>query len=79
LILLAGKDGHGHRNRDALGVEEATLVFPIEARRRDPGVGQPIQRDVVQDLVAGQVADGLSVDEGAHRGRIWQVAGLERV
>ena len=28
LILLAGEDGHRHRNRDALGVEKAALVFP---------------------------------------------------
>src|SRR5215203_710011 len=30
LILLPGKDAHGYRNRDPLGVEKATLVFPIE-------------------------------------------------
>src|SRR5215472_1204459 len=36
LILLAGKDAHGHRDGDALGVEEAALVLPIETRRRDP-------------------------------------------
>jgi hypothetical protein len=28
LVLLAGKDGHGHGDGDALGVEEATLVLP---------------------------------------------------
>src|SRR4029453_6781308 len=33
LILLAGKDGRCNGDRDALRVEEATLVFPIEARR----------------------------------------------
>src|SRR5918998_777694 len=30
LICLAGKDAHGHRDGDALGVEKATLIFPIE-------------------------------------------------
>src|SRR5262249_21333723 len=48
LILLAGKDAHGHWNGDALGVEEATPIFPVEARRRDSGVCQPVERDVVE-------------------------------
>jgi hypothetical protein len=30
LILLAGKNTHCHRNGDALGVEKATLIFPVE-------------------------------------------------
>ena len=58
LILLAGKDAHGHRDGDALGVEKAALVFPIETRRRDPRVRQPVERDVVEDLVARQFARG---------------------
>src|SRR3712207_870079 len=58
LVLLAGKDTHGDRNGDALGVEEAALVFPIETRRRDPRVRQPIESDVVEDLVARQFARG---------------------
>jgi hypothetical protein len=56
LILLARKNAHGHRNGDALGVEKATLVLPIETRRRDPRVCQPIKRDVVEDLVTRQFA-----------------------
>src|SRR4051794_8203640 len=48
LILLAGKDAHGNGDGDALGVEEAPLVFPVEARRRDAGVRQPVERDVVE-------------------------------
>ncbi len=58
LILLAGEDTHCHRNRDALGVEKATLVFPIEPRCRDPRIRQPIQRDVVEDLIPRQFARG---------------------
>jgi hypothetical protein len=58
LILLAGKDGHGNGDGDALGVEEATLVFPIEARGRDPRLRQPVERDVVEDLVTRQFAGG---------------------
>src|ERR687898_420695 len=56
LILLAGKDAHGHRDGDALGIEEASFVLPIETRGRDPGVRQPIERDVVEDLVTRQFA-----------------------
>ena len=58
LILLAGKDAHGHGDGDALGVEEATLVLPVETRRRDPRVRQPVERDVVEDLVTRQFARG---------------------
>src|SRR3954452_6533760 len=58
LILLAGEDGHGHRDRDALRVEEAALVLPVEARRRDARLRQPVERDVVEDLVTRQLARG---------------------
>src|SRR5215468_12754106 len=58
LILLAGKDAYGHRDGDALGVEEAALVFPIETRRRDPRVRKPVERDVVEDLLPRQFARG---------------------
>src|SRR5918998_6016980 len=58
LICLAGKDARGHRNGDALGVPKATLVFPIETRRRDPRVRQPIKRDIVEDLLTRQFARG---------------------
>jgi hypothetical protein len=58
LILLAGKDAHSYRNGDALGVEKASLIFPVETRCRDARVRQPIQRDVVEDLVARQFAGG---------------------
>src|SRR5215510_3875239 len=56
LILLSRKDGYGHRNLDASGVEEAALVFPIETGRRDPRVRQPVKSDVVEDLVTRQFA-----------------------
>ena len=56
--MLARKDAHSDRDGDTLGVEEATLVFPIETRRRDPRVRQPIKRDVVEDLLTRQFARG---------------------
>src|SRR4051812_8295936 len=56
LVLLAGE--HGDRDRDvhALGVEEPALVFPVQTRRRDAAVRQPVQRDVVEDLVTCELA-----------------------
>ena len=73
LILLARKDAHGHRDGDALGVEKAALVFPVETRRRDPRVRQPVERDVVEDLVARQFAGGARgpvQSRGDRRGRL---------
>src|SRR5215468_573415 len=64
LVELVREDADGRRDGDALDVEEAELVLPVETRSRDPRVRQPVQRDVVEDLVAREVADGLSVDEG---------------
>src|SRR3954471_20101320 len=58
LILLARKDSHRHRYGDPLGVEKATLVFPIQTRRGDPRVRQPIKRDVVEEFVPCQFAGG---------------------
>src|ERR1043165_9915539 len=62
LIELAGEDAHGYRDVHALRVEEAELVFPIETSRRDPRVRQPIQGDVVKDIVSGK-ALGLSIED----------------
>src|SRR3954465_12686319 len=56
LVLLAGKDADGDRDRDTLGVEETAPVFPVQPGRRDSGVRQPIEGDVVEDLVARQFA-----------------------
>jgi hypothetical protein len=58
LILLSGKDAQGHRDGDALRVEEAALMLPIETIRRDSRVREPIERDVVEDLVTRQLAGG---------------------
>src|SRR5215213_6475012 len=73
LVLLAGKDAHGNRDGDTLCVEKATPIFPIEPRRRDPRVRQPIKRDVVEDLVARQfarVTRGPVQSLGDRRGRL---------
>src|SRR5207249_6703971 len=47
---------HGHRKLHALRAKEAELVaqvvLPVETGRGNPGVRQPEQRDVVEDVVA---------------------------
>src|SRR5205807_7590589 len=59
LIELSREDAHGGRNRDALDVEEAELVLPVETTRGNPGVRHPRERDVVEDLVSRELADGV--------------------
>src|ERR1700738_933002 len=53
-IDVIGKDAHGHRDADMFRREKSQLVFPIETSRRNPRVGQPVERDVVEDVVARQ-------------------------
>src|SRR5215471_3414644 len=65
LVDLVREDADGGRDGDALVVEEAELVLPVEAGRRDARVRQPVQRHVVEDLVPGEVADRVAV-EGPH-------------
>src|SRR5688572_18313391 len=64
-FIREGADGH--RNLHALRAKEAELVaevvFPVETGRGNPGVRQPEQRDVVEDVVARE-AFGDSI-EGA--------------
>ena len=55
LVELVGEDADGERDRDGLGVEEVRLVLPVQAGRGNPGVGQPVERDVVEDVVSGEV------------------------
>ena len=61
-IDLVREDAHGDRDRDVLDGEERQLVLPVEARRGDRRVRQPVERDVVEDVVARE-ALGLSVED----------------
>src|SRR5580700_5247903 len=61
LIELAREDAHASGDGDVLGVEEAEFVVPVETTRRNPSVGQPVERDVVEDLVAGKLADRVAL------------------
>ena len=53
-VELIGKDADGGRERDALRGKEGELALPVQAGRRDRRVRQPVQRDVVEDVVARQ-------------------------
>ena len=54
-VDLVGEDAYRDRDLDAPGVEEASrrmmCVVPVQARRGDRGVRQPVERDVVEDVV----------------------------
>src|SRR5262249_56292927 len=49
LVLLARKDADGDWKGEALHVEEAALVLPIQARGGNPRVGQPVEPDGVEE------------------------------
>jgi hypothetical protein len=54
-VDLVGEGAHGDRDLDALDVEEGRACgVPVEARRGDRRVRQPVERDVVEDVVARQ-------------------------
>ena len=62
-IELVGKDAHSNRDGDALGIEiPFAPIFPVETGARKRRVGQPGDRDVVEDVVARE-ALGLSVED----------------
>src|SRR5689334_22152672 len=67
---LPGERREADRNRDrrwSLAVLTSIFLsfFPVRACSRRPGACQPIQRDVVDDVVPREIARGLSVDKTA--------------
>ena len=58
LVALAGKGTHGSRDRDVGVVVKAQLIFPVQASRRDRRIRQPLERDVVEDVVSCEGARG---------------------
>jgi FAD/FMN-containing dehydrogenase len=67
---LAGKRGEAHRDRDrrrslAGRASLCSSALPVRPRRRGSSARQPVERDVVEDVVPGEIARGLPVDEGA--------------
>jgi len=56
-IEFVREDAHGSRDRDALGafgteIPEFAPILPIETGARKRRIGQPGDRDVVEDVVA---------------------------
>ena len=62
LKTLAGEDGHGRRDGDVGREIKVDLVLPIEPAGGNPRVGQPVERDVVEHVVACEIACGVSID-----------------
>src|SRR6266550_876304 len=62
LVQLLGEDAHGGRDGDALDVEEAELVLPVETTRGDSRVREPGEGDVVEDLVSCEIAYGVAFE-----------------
>src|SRR5262245_55861506 len=60
LIQLVGEDADGEGDGDVFGVEEACLVLPVKTSCGNPGVRQPVEGDVVEYVVSGQVACRVS-------------------
>src|SRR4029453_5068249 len=65
-----GKGAEGdrdpNRRRNLASAANAGLeALPVRAGGRDAGTGQPVERDVVEDVLAGEVACGRSAEEGA--------------
>src|SRR6185437_4811798 len=62
---LVGERGEGDRERDLRGrlpgrTSLGPSSLPVRTRGRGPSAGQPVQRDVVENVVAGEVARGLA-------------------
>src|SRR6516165_9477151 len=68
LVNLFGEGAYGDRDLDASRVEETSRQIvggvPVEACRGDRGVRQPVQRDVVEDIVPRQPF-GLAVENAS--------------
>src|SRR5258708_38647557 len=53
-VYLVREDANGHRDRNMLGLEEGQLVGGGGTGRRNRRIGEPVERDVVEDIVPGQ-------------------------
>src|SRR6516162_3609944 len=68
-IVFAGKDAYGGGDSDVGGIIKVEVSIPIEAGRRNRCVGQPVERDVVDDIVSCQVISGMTIDRVPDHGR----------
>ena len=51
-VDLIWKDADGNRDGDVLRGEKGKLVFPIQTSRRDRRVRQPVEGDVVENVIS---------------------------
>src|SRR5688572_18376140 len=63
VVDLLREDAHGRGNGNAEVIDVGALVFPVETSAGHARVRQPGEGDVVEDVVPGQVAVGLPIDE----------------
>src|SRR3954452_25134030 len=54
LVDLVGEDADGNWDGHVLAGDVAALELPVQPRRGDSGLGQPEERDVVEDIVGAQ-------------------------
>src|SRR6266849_10152576 len=64
-VDLIGINTDGNRDGDVLGGEKGKLVFPIQTSRRDRRVREPVEGDVVKDVVSRK-ALGLAGKDARH-------------
>jgi hypothetical protein len=50
-IDLVRKGAHGSRDRDTFRGKKGQLAFPVESSRRDRRIRQPLERDILEDVV----------------------------
>src|SRR6266849_4267174 len=64
-VDLIGINADGNRDGDVLRGEKGKLVFPIQTSRRDRRVGQPVEGDVVENVISRK-ALGLAGKDARH-------------
>src|ERR1700736_3748215 len=64
-VDLIGINADGNRNGDVLGGEKGKFVFQIQTSRRDRRVGEPVEGDVVEDVISRK-ALGLAGKDARH-------------
>src|SRR5581483_2242158 len=75
LVELIGEHAYCNGNGHSLRGEEGQLTLPIKTSRRNAGVGQPVERHIVEDVRLGDTP-GLTIecarDEGVTAGVVIQ-------
>src|ERR1700722_5252068 len=65
-IDLVRKGAHANGDSHALDVEKTELILPIKARRGDSRLREPVQRDVIEHVVARKAAGVSEKGWGDH-------------